>query len=267
MKNNSMLTMTFCQANDPNETYAWGTGIHDTYVLHYVLSGRGYFEVSGKKYSLKKGDSFIIFPGHIVNYYPDANDPWQYTWVNFTGSEVPLLLSMTAFYETPVCSDNTNLSELFSHFSRDFNYEHIHQRNDGLLRILLAHYIKVHPRQKKTFVTDKLSLAKSYVEANSHNHRFNVAELARGIGVERSYLYRLFVDGEGVSPSEYITNIRLKKSQQLMQTGVQQIKYVSYSAGFSDPLYFSKLFKKKYGISPKQYAKSIQEDLSTKNRD
>lgn len=264
---NDLLTMTFCQAFDPKENFAWGPGIHKTYVLHFVLSGRGYYKTADKTYSLKKGDGFIIFPGEIVHYYPDPSDPWEYTWVNFLGSEVPLLLSMTAFYENPVCRKTSDLTAIYNHFSRDLKHEHIRQRNDGLLRILLAHYIEVHPRQKKTFTIDNLSLAKKFAEANSHRHHFNVSELAQGIGVERSYLYRLFMEGEGVSPSEYLTNLRMEKALQLMQNGITQVKFISYSVGYADSLYFSKLFKKKYGLSPMDYIKQIGKTSVKKNPD
>jgi len=265
MKNDKMLTMTFCPIDIPDETYAWGVGIHETYVLHHVLSGRGFFETDGKMYSLQKGDSFIIFPGNIVHYYPDPADPWKYTWVNFSGAEVPFLLSMTAFYENPICREDSNLAYIYDHFSRDFRYEHVQQRNDGLLRILLAHYIEAHPRQQKAFTIDNLSLAKNYIETNSHRHRFNVSELAQGIGVERSYLYRLFMDGEGISPSEYITNVRMRKAIQLMKNGVTQVKFISYSVGYTDPLYFSKLFKKKYGMPPVEYMSQKQNENKNEN--
>ena len=259
MKEKAMLTMTWCPIDDPNETFSWGVGIQETHVLHHVISGRGYFERGGKKYSLQKGDSFLIIPGDIVHYYPDPEDPWKYTWVNFIGSEIPLLLSMTDFYENPICRESSDLTGIYSQFSRDFKYEYVKQRNNGLLRILLAHYIEVHPRQKKTFTVDNLTLAKNYVEANSHRHQFNVAELSREVGLERSYLYRLFIDGEGISPSEYITNIRLGKAVQLMRNGVTQIKFISYSVGYADPLYFSKLFREKYGMPPSEYIKQFQE--------
>lgn len=265
MKDNKMLTMTFCPIDIPDETYAWGVGIHETYVFHHVISGHGYFETSGKTYYLQKGDSFIIFPGDIVHYYPDPADPWKYTWVNFLGAEVPFLLSMTAFYENPICRETADLTPIYDRFSRDFRYEHVQQRNDGLLRILLAHYIEVHPRKNKTFTIDNLSLAKNYVEINSHRHCFNVSDLAQGIGVERSYLYRLFMEGEGVSPSEYITNVRMEKAVQLMKNGVTQIKFISYSVGYVDPLYFSKLFKKKYGMSPVEYIKQCNDMEQTEN--
>ncbi len=264
MKDNKMLTMIFCSTGSSGGTFAWGTGIHETYVLHYVVSGRGFFEVAGKTYTLQKGDSFIIFPGSAVRYYPDSNDPWEYMWVNFLGSEAPFLLSMTAFYENPICHDTSDLTDIFNCFSRDIKYEHVRQRNDGWLRILLAHYIEINPRQKKSFTTDNLSLAMNYIEINCHHHQFNVSELAQGIGVERSYLYRLFMDKEGISPSEYITNVRMRKASQLIRNGVIQIKLISHSVGYADPLYFSKLFKKKYGISPSKYIRDIQESSATK---
>ena len=55
----------------------WGPGIRDDYIFHFVLSGRGYFEMGGKKHLITKGQSFLIYPGNTVNYYPDKEEPWE----------------------------------------------------------------------------------------------------------------------------------------------------------------------------------------------
>lgn len=75
------------------------------------------------------------------------------------------------------------------------------------------------------------------------------------------------MDGEGVSPSEYITNIRLGKAVQLMRNGVTQIKFISYSVGYVVPLYFSKLFREKYGMPPSEYIKQFHESSAIEKQD
>lgn len=235
--------------------HSWGPGIHNDYVIHYILSGKGYFEVDNKKYELHAGESFFIFPGSIVNYYADIKEPWTYAWINFNGTEAKRLISMTAFAEHPVCP-KTCYENIYRTFIKEIREQYTEIYNSGLLRILLSKYIKDYPSKTINAGTDYLHIAKQYIAANLHHREFTVNELSEVVGLERSYLYRLFKQSEGVSIIEYIINLRLENAKLMLERGITQIKLVSYSSGYDNPLYFSNAFKKKYGISPRNYIKS-----------
>ena len=247
------LRMTGSTSYKPTETYAWGPGIQPNYVIHYIVSGRGYFETGGKCYPVRAGESFFLVPGTMVHYYPDKEEPWKYVWVGFNGSEVASLLSMTAFFEHPVCPENRMLAGLFEAFSNEVQHTHVRMRNTGLLWTLLAGYVQHYPARLAKPANDYMQLARQYVAANFHRHDFGVSELARAVGLERSYLYRLFVASEGVSPAQYIANMRMEQAVQMLRGGVTQVKLIACSVGYENPLYFSNCFKKKFGVSPKNY--------------
>lgn len=82
---------------------------------------------------------------------------------------------------------------------------------------------------------------------------FSVEELCRIIGMSRPVLYRKLKTYTGLSPQEYISNIRLKRAAQMIAAGKKTMKEIAYEIGFSDPKYFSKSFKKHFGISPSEY--------------
>ena len=255
MNESPTLRLTGCNAYYQDETYAWGPGIHRDYVIHYVLKGCGYYETGGQRYKVNAGESFIIFPGETVRYYPDAVCPWEYTWVNFNGEDAKSLISMTDFSEKPVCPKSEKLKDIYGAFSNDMLQKHVRLRNTGLLQILLAYYIELYPSRLSERTADYLYFAKQYIAANYYRHDFGVAELASAVGLERSYLYRLFMDSEGVSPVQYIINKRMESAFQMLKDGAKQVKLISYSVGYDNPLYFSNCFKKKFGVSPKAYIK------------
>ena len=66
--------------------YTWGPGIRNHYLIHYVITGKGYFKVHGKTYELKSGDCFLVYPNQEILYYADQKDPWVYCWIGFSGS-------------------------------------------------------------------------------------------------------------------------------------------------------------------------------------
>lgn len=243
--------------NNANETYQWGPGIQGVYVLHYIKKGRGFFETGGKRYMINTGESFIIYPEQTVKYYPDPDDPWEYCWASFTGYGAKDLLDMTAFSEYPVCPGNREISGIYKEFSRDVKYRHAQLYNIGLLQILLAEYIRIYPAGRMERVPDHMYYARQYINTGYHRQDFGVAELAQAVGVERSYLYRIFMEAEGVSPKQYIIDVRMKNAVQMMERGVTSIQLISYSVGYENPLYFSNAFKRKFGLSPQKYMKQL----------
>jgi AraC-like DNA-binding protein len=91
------------------------------------------------------------------------------------------------------------------------------------------------------------------VESNLSNPLFGVEELAKEIGMSRTNLHRKIKSISGFSPSEFIRNMRLKKASILLLSQSNTVSQVSFSVGFEDHSYFSKAFKKHYGVSPSAY--------------
>ena len=58
--------------------YAWGPGVRDHYLIHYVVSGRGTLELEGRTFVLGPGDAFLIRPDVPARYAAAASDPWEY---------------------------------------------------------------------------------------------------------------------------------------------------------------------------------------------
>jgi len=75
----------------------WGPGVRNFYLLHHVISGKGYYIAEGKQYDITAGSTFIIYPDTNITYYADKDDPWEYYWVGFIGNDARLILDMTLF--------------------------------------------------------------------------------------------------------------------------------------------------------------------------
>ena len=75
--------------------HSWGPGVRDHYLLHLIVSGKGQYVCNGKTYNVKAGEMFLIKPSQVVHYVADANDPWEYYWVGFNGTEAQRLIDIT----------------------------------------------------------------------------------------------------------------------------------------------------------------------------
>jgi len=109
--------------------------------------------------------------------------------------------------------------------------------------------IEIPSKPDKKLMTD---LQKIVSEGITQEH-FGVEELCRQLGVSRPVLYRKLKAYTGHSPQDYISLNRLNRAAYLIRTGSMSIKEVAYEAGFSDPKYFSKSFKKHFGVRPSEY--------------
>ncbi len=89
--------------------------------------------------------------------------------------------------------------------------------------------------------------------ANYSNPDFNLDEFASKLKMGRSIFFKKVKGVTGYTPNEYLRVYRLKKSVELLQQGDHNVAEVAYKVGMSDPLYFSKCFKKQFGVAPSKY--------------
>ncbi|MGO4819009.1 hybrid sensor histidine kinase/response regulator transcription factor [Flavobacterium sp. W22_SRS_FP1] len=100
---------------------------------------------------------------------------------------------------------------------------------------------------------DFLRKLNNLIEKNIDKSLYTVEELAKDLNISRVQLYRKVKAILGISVSDYINNIRLEKSKELLLNSNQNISEIAYSLGFSSPNYFSTSFKNKFGVTPKEY--------------
>ncbi|WP_343328577.1 hybrid sensor histidine kinase/response regulator transcription factor [Polaribacter staleyi] len=107
----------------------------------------------------------------------------------------------------------------------------------------------------ETFLQNAIEL----VEKHMMNSEFSVEMLVKEMNMSRSNLYLKIKDLTGLSSSEFIRNIRLKRAVQLFDKSDLSVKEIMYMTGFNTASYFSKCFKKQFGVIPSKYVK-IKED-------
>ena len=96
----------------------------------------------------------------------------------------------------------------------------------------------------------------SVIKSNMSEGDFDVVQLADALAVSKSSLYRKMKLATGLSPIEFIRNIRLKHGSQLLKDKSISVAEVAYECGFSNPKYFATCFKEEFGVTPKEYQKS-----------
>ncbi|WP_298532336.1 two-component regulator propeller domain-containing protein [uncultured Algibacter sp.] len=120
--------------------------------------------------------------------------------------------------------------------------------------------IVLKPKEVTVTSTDEkfLNQAIEIVEKHMSNTSFNVETLVQEMNFSRSNIYMKFKELTGLSSSEFIRNIRLKRAMQLLDTSGLTVKEIMYMTGFNTGSYFSKCFKNQYGVLPSEYLKKVK---------
>lgn len=111
---------------------------------------------------------------------------------------------------------------------------------------------------RKTNAKKDIEAVKQYIEGH-YCEPITLEQLAVRSGLSATYLSSIYKQMYEVTPTEYVTMLRIKKAKQLMTSQKLRIKDIAAEVGFSDEFYFSRVFKKLEGISPTKYKKKVQE--------
>ncbi|MDK0715160.1 AraC family transcriptional regulator [Clostridium perfringens] len=230
-------------------------------VIHYVTKGYGTFKFNGKVFNLKQGDIFILLKGMQVEYVASIDDPWEYYWIGFSGSNANEYLNRTSITNSCVvnCEENSKIPQIILNMceiSKTYNPS----RSDDILLLkelysLLYALIEEFPKpfeykdkELHTYIQDALNFINS-----NYMHSITVQEIADYVNLSRSYLYKMFIKNLGISPQRYLINLRMYKATLLLKGTKLPIGEVASSVGYSDSLLFSKTFSKHFSMSPLNY--------------
>ena len=237
---------------------------YDHYIIHYITNGKGIYYTSSKTYSAYKGDFFLIKPQEIVHYQADIDDPWSYYWVGFNGSEAFKILKLCGFSDTSLIQsyDRDNKLEETLHRLAYPSYSTISREYELLGNLYHMFSLLIHTQTQQPISNSEqyLTRAVEFIEQEYSFSDLQVSDIANYVGIDRSYLYRIFYNSFQLSVQDYIIELRLKKAKSLLKYSDTIIGLITFSCGFENQSYFSTIFKKRFGQTPLQYRKEKTSD-------
>jgi len=236
--------------------------VQSGYTLHYVKNGHGVLIMGGKTYEIGPGEVFFIPPDEPMMYYPDEADPWSYFWFFMRGESVFELGKCMGFsIDSPVRTVRSPqvvahaLDELFD--SKFGQQELYHMAVSVFMQI----FVEVIPKRtldaQAIQAADVVSNAKEVIELNYTNADFSVDAIPKLLYVSHTHLCRLFKAETGMSPVAYLIEVRLRHATTMLRSHDCSVRELCDASGFGDERYFMKRFKKKYGMTVKEYRQRL----------
>lgn len=230
----------------------------DEYQLVLISSGQGWFESQDvAKFPLKAGMAFLLFPGHWHRYAPDSQTGWSERWLGFRGPEADRVLARF-FSPKRAVHRQFDAAGLQRHFESLFAelQGFIAGREQVLasyVPLALAH-LQAPPVAPQAALSDELLVARVKMAlAQDPIERVNLPRLAKKLGVSYSRLRFAFRDQTGYSPREYENLCRLNRACDRLRRGEENVTEIANQLGFSSAYYFSRAFKKQFGVAPSQW--------------
>lgn len=224
----------------------------NVYILHYVIDGKGRLLNT----DFDKNCGYVIAPNELEIITADPLTPYSSYWMIFQGTMAKDMLKKCGiaphngvfeFGHNERCA--AILHEALFELSAENELEESCLMLSAFYRILAVHMSE----KKELPATDALSAQKikSYIDNNYHRH-IELCELAHESGYTRNYLYKLFKREYGISPQEYLIDLRIEKAKMLLcdKTESFSVGEVASAVGFGDQLYFSRVFKSRVGRTP-----------------
>ncbi len=245
--------------------YQWGPGIRDHYLIHYIISGKGSYRVSHASHTLSAGDCFLVYPNTEVSYCADADDPWEYAWVGFNGSDAATILHATDFTREHPYIRQASFGEdikrqiLHIYDARGNGFEHSVEMTGRLYTALAIFMHGASRRDNQNTAHSYVQKSIEYISAN-YSWPISVEDIASYVGVSRSHLFRSFETILQISPKKYLTDFRMKQACYLLEHTALSVTAIANSVGFDNSLYFSKTFHREKGLSPREYRSAHASD-------
>lgn len=254
LNNGGSVTVYYCGCEKCESGHFWGPAVRSQYLLHYVISGCGVYTVGGETYEVKANECFLIRPGERTLYAADAADPWTYMWVAFDGFDVLEILRRTGLVSryTAAVEDGATFERWLREMIQEFS-------GGSLFKVMSCFYGAMSVLESSahggayTREHEYVNKAIGYIKSN-YGYAIQIGDLARHIGIDRTYLYRIFQASEGMSPKQYLMQVRINAAKKMLLAGTYSVGETALSCGFSDAASFCGRFKRCTGLTPKEFA-------------
>ena len=240
--------------------------------LTFVLKGKGYYTIGEQTFPIHAGQCFAIFPDIPISYIADEKDPWEYIFAIINGEDaLHLIQTLGLTQDSPAVPfqitwsiiNNLNCMYKAGASSNRLGYDVL-----GYFLLAVSEVVEQASRSmtyenpQHQYVEKTLA----YMKTN-YPYDISVSSIAAYVGIEQSYLYRLFKKELGVSLREWLVLYRLNKAIEMMPDTNKSITSIAHSVGFYDLPHFTKAFKTSYGITPTLYRSQMLSSPETDSKD
>ncbi len=243
--------------------YSWdGTarGTASFGVLQLTLAGLGRLETRDGQWDLPPGTLMIVDIPSLHRYFlPEGSPQWEFVFLVVYGSELLRIVSGIERRMAHIIKVG-DVSAVPGEFLRILKTL-FSRRPLGAFENSALAYSLCMALLEESYAVPAHEDASRFEAVKKHLHDnlpkgIGVSEMADMAGLSRSHFARLFKDAEGMSPRDYLEDLRLRRALSLLYSKARTVKEIAISCGIPDVNYFCRLFRRHTGMSPGEYRRS-----------
>lgn len=228
---------------------------NQNYIIIYCHKGQGWFQIEGKqKRTVNEEQYFVIPANQAYSYGADVNNSWSVSWIHFSGHKAEeFFQSLTGGDSDKVHSGQNFSDELIQELAFDLKSSPSFvtaSRASLALWQLFGKTIFSNTTRKSRDIENSVD----YMNENLKKD-LSLKEIAEQSGFSASRFSLLFKKQYNSSPIEYFIKLRMERACHYLQTSSMKVQEVAEQLGYEDPYYFSRIFTRVVGVSPRQYRK------------
>lgn len=251
---------------------------HDFHELCYAVSGNILVKTDEGEFILKEKEYMVCKPNvfHAMLPYKDSASFYSLSfWATGVSTDITMnvrqitsqqlfILEMIAHTYTQNFPNNNYKTPkpMYSPMNDDYAFKQLIKNLLESLLILFTQQClnnKVTPPHSESNKNNLVNLIKEYISEHYSEH-IVLSDIAKALNYSTEHICRKFHEKTGYSIANYITKVRLNKAMEMLSKDSNvSVSDVAFSVGFTDAYYFSKIFSKYVGMSPKAYIKYTQE--------
>ncbi|WP_223551656.1 AraC family transcriptional regulator [Aestuariivivens sp. NBU2969] len=235
------------------------------HILIYCIDGEGWVEIDNKRQVIKKNEYIIISAFTPHRYGANNRNPWSIYWIHFTGDKshifvnhpnekVEIDLSVNSRFKDRILL----FEEIYNNLEMGYSKDNLEYANICLWHMLGSlRYLSQFRKIKEIHSSDRI--AKSIAFMRGHlNEKLSLETLAAHVGLSVAQYCSLFKKKTSRSPLDYLTHLKIQKACGLLDFSDLKINEIAKQVGYTDPFYFTRVFSKVMGLSPKKYRNTIK---------
>ncbi|KAA1179970.1 AraC family transcriptional regulator [Rhizobium tropici] len=224
-------------------------------VLQHTISGTGRLRYENRNYRVNAGDTLLVLVPHNHRYWLEKGERWEYFWISMNGEEALRIHRLILAAAGPVLKlQQATIDQLADCGLRLVKGATTPASASAIAyEAAMALYDDVFGSH--AFAADRsvMQIVIDYINANL-DKPLPVEELAKVGGLSRAHFSRVFAENEGVPPAEFVLQQRMQRAAKLLtKAAFIPVKEVAIMSGFDDANYFSKVFRRIYGINPTEF--------------
>lgn len=225
----------------------------DVSVIEYVVKGEGYVSVDGNLTAVGKDTVYLLQAGTCHDYCSSSEEPWEKIFINAAGSLAVTLQRELGLSEQGVYSGE-GMKDIFLQVEKIVRK--IPEENDdvSLAGLFTEALLRLSRRKDSMGYSEDAVRMKNYLDSNTGRIVGN-RELAEHIYRSKDYCIKRFTREYGVTPYDYQLSRKIDIACRLLRDSAMPVSVVAAAVGYHDPQYFSGLFRRKKGLSPREYRK------------